>query len=181
VLLLDEVEKAHPDVFNVLLQLLDDGRLTDGHGRTVDFSNVVLIMTSNLGSELIDPDLSDEIIESRVMDVVRSHFRPEFLNRVDEVTVFHRLTREDLREIVDIQVEHLRRRLTEHRITLELDREARDWLAEHGFDRSFGARPLKRLIQKEIGDRLALALLDGRFRDGGTVRIGSDGDSLTLE
>jgi ATP-dependent Clp protease ATP-binding subunit ClpB len=180
VLLLDEVEKAHPDVFNVLLQLLDDGRLTDGHGRTVDFSNVVLIMTSNLGSELIDPDLPEEAIESRVMGAVRGHFRPEFLNRVDEIAVFHRLTRDDLRAIVDIQVGHLHGRLAERKITLDLDDAARDWLAEHGFDPSFGARPLKRLIQKEIGDRLALALLDGRFRDGDTVRVGVDEDVLVL-
>jgi len=180
VLLLDEIEKAHPDVFNVLLQVLDDGRLTDGHGRTVDFSNTVLIMTSNLGSELIDPELPDETIESRVMGVVRIHFRPEFLNRVDEVTVFHRLTRDDLRAIVDIQAEHLRRRLADRKITLELDDAARDWLAEHGFDPSFGARPLKRLIQTEIGDRLAMAMLEGRYRDGDTVRVTAAEDALAL-
>ncbi len=180
VVLLDEIEKAHADVFNVLLQVLDDGRLTDGHGRTVDFSNVVLIMTSNLGSELIDPELPDETVSTRVMGVVRSHFRPEFLNRVDEITVFHRLTREDLRRIVDIQVEHLRRRLADRKITLELDESARAWLAEHGYDPVYGARPLKRLIQKEVGDRLALAVLEGRYGDEDTVRVSAGEDGLAL-
>jgi ATP-dependent Clp protease ATP-binding subunit ClpB len=181
VVLLDEVEKAHADVFNVLLQVLDDGRLTDGHGRTVDFTNVVLIMTSNLGSELIDPDLPDEVAAERVMAVVRSHFRPEFLNRVDEITVFHRLTREDLRAIVDIQLDHLRQRLSGRRITLHPTDAARDWLAEHGYDPTFGARPLKRLIQTEIGDRLALDLLEGRFGDGDSLRVEADADGLVLE
>jgi ATP-dependent Clp protease ATP-binding subunit ClpB len=178
VILLDEVEKAHPDVFNVLLQVLDDGRLTDGHGRTVDFTNAVLIMTSNLGSELIDPGLPDEVATERVMEVVRASFRPEFLNRVDDVIVFGRLTREHLREIVDLQVEALARRLDGRRITLELGDGARDWLAEHGFDPSFGARPLKRLIQREIGDRLAVDLLEGRVRDGDTVRVQAGDEGL---
>ena len=178
VILLDEVEKAHPDVFNVLLQVLDDGRLTDGHGRTVDFTNAVLIMTSNLGSELIDPGLPDEVATERVMEVVRASFRPEFLNRVDDVIVFGRLTREHLREIVDLQVEALARRLESRRITLELGDGARDWLAEHGFDPSFGARPLKRLIQREIGDRLAVDLLEGRVRDGDTVRVEAGDEGL---
>jgi ATP-dependent Clp protease ATP-binding subunit ClpB len=178
VILLDEVEKAHPDVFNVLLQVLDDGRLTDGHGRTVDFTNAVLIMTSNLGSELIDPGLADEVATERVMEVVRASFRPEFLNRVDDVIVFGRLTREHLREIVDLQVEALARRLEDRRIGLRLDDGARDWLAEHGFDPSFGARPLKRLIQREIGDRLAVDLLEGRFLEGDTVLVGAGADGL---
>ncbi len=180
VLLLDEVEKAHTDVFNVLLQLLDDGRLTDGQGRTVDFTNVVLIMTSNLGSELIDPDLPDETIRERVLGVARSHFRPEFLNRVDEVTVFHRLAPEHLRRIVDIQLRHLLRRLAERRITLEVGDDARDWLADHGYDPTYGARPLKRLIQKELGDRLALELLAGTFAEGDTVAVAAGDDGLTL-
>jgi ATP-dependent Clp protease ATP-binding subunit ClpB len=171
VVLLDEIEKAHQDVFNVLLQVLDDGRLTDGHGRTVDLTNVVLIMTSNLGSELLDPGLPEETGRARVLEVVHRHFRPEFLNRVDEVIVFHRLTRDDLRRIVDIQVEHLRRRLAGRRLGLELTPGAAGWLADHGYDPSFGARPLKRLIQTEIGDRLAVALLEGRFGDGDTVRV----------
>jgi ATP-dependent Clp protease ATP-binding subunit ClpB len=181
VVLLDEVEKAHPDVFNVLLQVLDDGRLTDGHGRTVDLTNTVLIMTSNLGSELIDPGLPEETARGRVMEVVRRTFRPEFLNRVDEILVFHRLTRDDLSRIVDLQVEQLRRRLAVRRLTLDLAPEARAWLAEHGYDPAYGARPLKRLIQKEISDRLAAALLEGRFTDGDAVRVAAGPDGLRLE
>ena len=181
VVLLDEVEKAHPDVFNVLLQVLDDGRLTDGHGRTVDLTNTVLIMTSNLGSELIDPGLPEETARGRVMEVVRRTFRPEFLNRVDEILVFHRLTRDDLSRIVDLQVEQLHRRLAVRRLTLDLAPEARAWLAEHGYDPAYGARPLKRLIQKEISDRLAAALLEGRFTDGDAVRVAASQDGLRLE
>jgi len=180
VVLLDEVEKAHTDVFNVLLQLLDDGRLTDGHGRTVDFTNVVLIMTSNLGSELIDPDLSQEAVQERVMGVVRSHFRPEFLNRVDEITVFHHLSRDDLRSIVDIQIDHLRSRLAARKITLTPTGDALDWLADHGHDPSFGARPLKRLLQSEIGDRIAIEILNGAVTDGDTVVVDADGDRLAV-
>jgi ATP-dependent Clp protease ATP-binding subunit ClpB len=181
VILLDEVEKAHPDVFNALLQLLDDGRLTDGHGRTVDFSNTVLIMTSNLGSEFINPDLPDEAVENRVMETVRSHFRPEFLNRIDDVIVFHRLTKEDLREIAAIQFSALEGRLTDRRIELELSDEAADWLTEHGYDAVYGARPLKRLLQTAIADPLALALLDGTYRDGDTIRVTVEGDQLGFE
>jgi ATP-dependent Clp protease ATP-binding subunit ClpB len=180
VILLDEVEKAHPDVFNTLLQLLDDGRLTDGHGRTVDFTNTVLIMTSNLGSEFIDPDLPDEAVESRVMAAVRGHFRPEFLNRVDDVIVFHRLTRADLRTIVDIQLEQLRRRLADRRIDLVLTPEALDWLATNGYDPAFGARPLKRLLQTAIADPLALAVLAGDFHDGDTLKVGVEDDALAF-
>ncbi|MBU1225874.1 MAG: ATP-dependent chaperone ClpB [Actinobacteria bacterium] len=180
VVLLDEIEKAHPDVFNILLQVLDDGRLTDGHGRTVDFTNVVLIMTSNLGSELIDPGLPQETIRERVMGVVRSAFRPEFLNRLDEITVFHRLSRDDLRRIVDIQIGLLHDRLAARRIILAPTPQALDWLADHGHDPSFGARPLKRLIQSEIGDRLAVEILDGRVADGDTVTVDAGGDGLTL-
>jgi ATP-dependent Clp protease ATP-binding subunit ClpB len=178
VILLDEIEKAHPDVFNTLLQLMDDGRLTDGQGRTVDFTNAVLIMTSNLGSEFIDPDLPDETVEDRVMTVVRNHFRPEFLNRVDDIVVFSRLTREDLRQIVDIQFDILSKRLASRRIELRLSDDAATWLAEHGYDASFGARPLKRLMQTEIADKLALELLAGRFSDGDTVDVVVDGDEL---
>jgi ATP-dependent Clp protease ATP-binding subunit ClpB len=179
VVLLDEVEKAHPDVFNVLLQLLDDGRLTDGHGRTVDFTNSVLIMTSNLGSEHIQPDLPDEVISTRVMEAVRAHFRPEFLNRIDDVVVFTRLSREDLREIVDIQLGHLRERLEDRRITLEVTTAAADMVAEMGFDPVYGARPLKRVIQKQIADPLAVALLEGRFEDGSTITVDAkDGDLI---
>ena len=178
VILLDEVEKAHPDVFNTLLQLLDDGRLTDGQGRTVDFSNTVLIMTSNLGSEFIDPDLPEEVIRDRVMDAVRAHFRPEFLNRIDDVIVFHRLSKENLREIAAIQFSGFTGRLADRRITLELSAEAADWLTENGYDPVYGARPLKRLLQTAIADPLSLALLDGTFRDGDTIAVIVDGDAL---
>ena len=179
VILLDEIEKAHPEVFNVLLQLLDDGRLTDGHGRTVDFTNAVLIMTSNLGSELIDQTVPEDQVADRVMAEVRGRFRPEFLNRVDDTIVFHRLTREDLRQIVQIQVTRLQERLAARRLSLELTPAATDWLTEHGFDPTYGARPLKRLIQKEIADKLAMALLDGTFRDGEAITV--DAHDLGLE
>ncbi|MGA7273078.1 MAG: ATP-dependent chaperone ClpB [Acidimicrobiia bacterium] len=180
VVLLDEVEKAHPDVFNVLLQLLDDGRLTDGQGRTVDFTNAVLIMTSNLGSEHIQPDLPDEVIATRVMEAVRRHFRPEFLNRIDDVVVFHRLTREDLRQIVDIQLVSLRKRLADRRITLEVTDDAADLLAELGYDPVYGARPLKRVIQKQVADPLAVELLEGHIDDGSTVTLTTEDGNLAL-
>jgi ATP-dependent Clp protease ATP-binding subunit ClpB len=181
VVLLDEVEKAHPDVFNTLLQLLDDGRLTDGHGRTVDFSNAVLIMTSNLGSEMIDPDLPDEAVQERVMKAVRAHFRPEFINRVDDIVVFHRLTREHLAQIVGLQFDEVARRVAERGIELELSGEAAGWLAENGYDPAFGARPLKRLLQKEIADKLALKLLEGEFEDGDGVTVVAGDDGLRFE
>ena len=181
VILLDEVEKAHPDVFNTLLQLMDDGRLTDGHGRTVDFKNAVLIMTSNLGSEFIDPELPDEVVQKRVLDVVRGHFRPEFLNRVDDLIVFDRLSREDLRRIVEIQFTRLRRRVAARQIDLVLGDDAADWLVDEGYDPIYGARPLKRLMEKAIADKLALELLDGSFTDGDTVRIVVSGGELTFE
>jgi len=180
VILLDEVEKAHPDVFNTLLQLLDDGRLTDGQGRTVDFTNTVLIMTSNLGSEFIDPDLPDETISERVMNVVRGHFRPEFLNRVDDIIVFERLTKGDLRQIVEIQFESLRQRLQDRRIDLDLTDKAIDWLTENGYDPNYGARPLKRLLQTAVADPLALKVLEGRFREGDTVIVDADDEGLTF-
>jgi len=170
VLLLDEIEKAHPDVFNVLLQLLDEGRLTDGQGRTVDFRNTVVIMTSNLGSQIImDPTLSESQMRDSVMAEMRASFRPEFLNRVDEILIFHRLSLDHLRQIVDIQVRGLQARLLERNITLSLTDKAREFLAERGFDPVYGARPLKRLIQKEIQDRLALKLLQGDVADGDRV------------
>ncbi|MEX1208955.1 MAG: AAA family ATPase, partial [Acidimicrobiia bacterium] len=180
VVLLDEVEKAHPEVFNTLLQLLDDGRLTDGQGRTVDFSNAVLVMTSNLGSEQIDPDLPDEMVRDRVMGVVRLHFRPEFLNRLDDVIVFHRLTMEQLGEIVEIQLAGLQRRLTDRRIDLAVTPAARTWLAEHGYDPTYGARPLKRLIRKEIEDQLAVEILEGRVEPGATITVDVAGDGLEV-
>ncbi len=167
-------------MFNVLLQVLDDGRLTDGQGRTVDFTNSVLVMTSNLGSELIVPDLPEEVVERRVLDVVHQSFRPEFINRVDELIVFHRLTLEQIREIAGMQIALLRRRLGERRIDLQLTDGALDWLAEHGYDPTFGARPLKRLVQKAIGDPLAIRLLDGTFGDGDSVRVDAGPDGLTF-
>jgi ATP-dependent Clp protease ATP-binding subunit ClpB len=181
VLLLDEVEKAHPDVFNVLLQLLDDGRLTDGQGRTVDFSNVVLIMTSNLGSENIQADLPHDVIEERVMTAVRAHFRPEFLNRIDEVIVFDRLTPEDLRRIVEIQLESLHRRLAERRIELVVSEDALDLLAELGFDPVYGARPLKRTIQRELADPMALRILSGEFGEGDTVKVTVEDGAIRID
>ncbi len=173
VILLDEIEKAHPDVFNVLLQLLDDGRLTDGQGRTVDFRNTVLIMTSNLGSHVIQ-ELSRqpfEAVQTAVLEVLRDHFRPEFLNRVDEIIVFRALSREQLATIVDIQLDRLRRRLAERKLGLVLTDAARQLLAERGWDPAYGARPLKRTIQKLIQDQLALRLLQGEFNEGDTVQV----------
>jgi ATP-dependent Clp protease ATP-binding subunit ClpB len=183
VVLLDEIEKAHPDVFNVLLQLLDDGRLTDGQGRTVDFRNAVLIMTSNLGSQQIQEmsgrrPWSD--IRETVLETLRDHFRPEFLNRVDEVIVFRPLTREQLASIVDIQLERLRRRLADRKIGLELTPAARDLLAERGWDPVYGARPLKRTIQKLVQDELAVRLLRGEFAEGDTVRVDAEDGELTF-
>jgi ATP-dependent Clp protease ATP-binding subunit ClpB len=180
VVLLDEVEKAHGDVFNVLLQLLDDGRLTDGQGRTVDFTNAVVIMTSNLGSEFIDPDLPAETVENRVLEAVRRHFRPEFLNRVDDIIVFERLSQQDLRQIVDIQLEEMRRRLQARRIDLVFDDAALDLLAERGYDPVYGARPLKRLIQTEVADALARGLLDGTFSEGDSIKVGVAHGELTF-
>ncbi len=180
VVLLDEIEKAHPDVFNVLLQVLDDGRLTDGQGRTVDFTNVVLIMTSNLGSEFIQPDLPDEVVHERVMQAVRSGFRPEFINRVDDIVVFSRLGMSDLRKIVEIQLHTMEDRLAERRMSIEFTGQALDHLAAEGFDPVFGARPLKRLIQREIGDELAKRILGGDFVEGDTIKVGVEDGVLTF-
>ncbi|MEU4801650.1 ATP-dependent chaperone ClpB [Actinosynnema sp. NPDC023587] len=172
VVLLDEVEKAHPDVFDVLLQVLDDGRLTDGQGRTVDFRNTILVLTSNLGSHVIaDANLDERQRTDAVMSVVRSHFKPEFLNRLDDVVVFRSLATEELTSIVDIQVNRLAERLAQRRLTLEVTPSARDWLAINGFDPVYGARPLRRLIQSSIGDQLAKELLAGEVRDGDAVRV----------
>jgi ATP-dependent Clp protease ATP-binding subunit ClpB len=181
VILLDEIEKAHPDVFNVLLQVLDDGRLTDGQGRTVDFRNTVLIMTSNLGStHILDVTLGDEELRDRVMADVRATFRPEFVNRIDETVIFSRLTLDELTGIVDIQLDRLRARLAERDITLELTGDATRWLADRGFDPIYGARPLKRVIRREIEDQLASLLLRGDLGDGGSITVDVDGDALTL-
>jgi ATP-dependent Clp protease ATP-binding subunit ClpB len=177
VLLLDEIEKAHPDVFNVLLQLLDDGRLTDGHGRVVDFRNTVVIMTSNIGSHFLAEGIEEGIAEDRVLGALREHFRPEFLNRVDEIVVFQRLGRGELDRIVELQLAALRGRLRERGVTLEITEAARRALADEGYDPAYGARPLKRVIQRRIQDPLALRLLDGEIRDGETVLVdaGEDG------
>ena len=183
VVLFDEIEKAHPDVFNVLLQVLDDGRLTDGQGRTVDFRNVLIVMTSNLGSEYLVNLREGEdtkTVEKEVMAVVRGHFRPEFLNRIDEIILFHRLRREDMGEIVDIQFRRLTRLLEDRKITLTLDAKARQWLAEKGYDPTYGARPLKRVIQKWVQDPLAQLLLAGEIRDGANVKISVARGRLTI-
>ncbi len=182
VLLLDEIEKAHPDVFNLLLQMLDEGRLTDGHGRTVDFKNTVIIMTSNVGSQFIlDPDITEVEMDLRVTEMMQSTFKPEFLNRVDEVIIFHRLSLEHIKGIVEIQLDLLRNRLAERDISLEITDAAKDYLAQQGYDPAYGARPLKRLIQKEIQDKIALALLKGDFRDGDTVRVDEHDLELVFE
>ncbi|MGH3468184.1 MAG: AAA family ATPase, partial [Thermocrispum sp.] len=172
VVLLDEVEKAHPDVFDVLLQVLDDGRLTDGQGRTVDFRNTILVLTSNLGSQAIaDAALDERQREDAVLSVVQRHFKPEFLNRLDDIVVFHALDTEQLGSIVDIQVRRLGDRLAQRRLTLDVTPAAREWLAVSGFDPIYGARPLRRLVQSAIGDQLARGLLSGEIRDGDTVRV----------
>jgi ATP-dependent Clp protease ATP-binding subunit ClpB len=171
VILLDEVEKAHPDVFDILLAVLDDGRLTDGQGRTVDFRNTLLILTSNLGTASLMTDLPDELKRDAVMGVVREHFKPEFLNRLDDIVVFESLTTEDLTQIVDIQLASLSTRLATRRLALEVSPAAREWLALNGFDPLYGARPLRRLVQTAIGDTLAKALLNGEVRDGQTVNV----------
>jgi ATP-dependent Clp protease ATP-binding subunit ClpB len=184
VVLLDEVEKAHPEVFDILLQVLDDGRLTDGQGRTVDFRNTILVLTSNLGSVyLVDPSLDAAAKRSAVMSAVQAAFKPEFLNRLDDIVLFDPLGIEELTHIVDLQVTRLAERLTDRRLTLDVTPAAREWLALTGFDPAYGARPLRRLVQKEIGDRLARALLSGDVRDGDTVvvdRAPDEADGLVV-
>ena len=184
VLLFDEIEKAHPDVFNVLLQVLDDGRLTDGQGRTVDFRNVLIVMTSNLGSDYLvnQPEGEDtKAVERDVMNVVRGHFRPEFLNRVDEIILFHRLRREDMGSIVDIQFKRLTKLLEDRKIELVLDAKGRQWLADKGYDPAYGARPLKRVIQKWVQDPLAHSLLAGEVHDGQTVKVSAAQGRLIID
>ena len=181
VILFDEIEKAHTDVFNVLLQVLDDGRLTDGHGRTVDFRNTLIVMTSNIGGEFISKLAENEDVDSiraPVMDMVRAHFKPEFLNRLDDIIVFHRLKKAHMAAIVDIQLARVRKLLEDRKITLELDESARAWLAEKGYDPVYGARPLKRVIQREVQDPLADKILSGAVQDGGRVRITGGADHL---
>jgi len=185
IVLFDEVEKAHPDVFNVLLQVLDDGRLTDGQGRTVDFTNTLIILTSNLGSDVLaglEDDQDVEAVRGLVMEHVRAAFRPEFLNRLDEVTLFHRLARSDMHGIVDIQLRHLEKLLADRKLEITLDVSAKDWLAHAGYDPVYGARPLKRVIQRSLQDKLATLILEGRVQDGDTVKVtaGADGLELTV-
>jgi ATP-dependent Clp protease ATP-binding subunit ClpB len=183
VVLFDEIEKAHRDVFNVLLQLLDDGRLTDGHGRTVDFTNTIVVMTSNLGSqaivELAGTDDEDQIRE-RCMDALRARFLPEFLNRIDDVIVFHPLGRQEIRRIVDLQLIRLARQLAEHGFHLEVSDTARTLLSNEGYDPQYGARPLKRVIQSRLQNELANAILEGEFVEGSTIHVDSQNGELTF-
>jgi ATP-dependent Clp protease ATP-binding subunit ClpB len=183
VILFDEIEKAHDDVFNVLLQVLDDGRLTDGQGRTVDFRNTIVVLTSNLGSQAIAelPESADiDAARPAVMRAVRDRFRPEFLNRLDEIVLFRRLARGDMAAIVDIQLGRLRKLLEDRKIALELDDRAREWLAEAGYDPTYGARPLKRVIQRSLQDRLAGLLLEGAIKDGDRVAVTAGPDGLEV-
>jgi ATP-dependent Clp protease ATP-binding subunit ClpB len=184
VILFDEVEKAHPDVFNILLQVLDDGRLTDGQGRTVDFKNTLIILTSNLGSDILAAQKENEDVElvrAQVMNVVRQAFRPEFLNRLDEIVLFHRLSRSNMTGIVAIQLQRLQALLADRKLELQLDDRAKAWLADAGYDPIYGARPLKRVIQRELQNPLASLLLEGRFKPGDTIRVSADKDGLTID
>ncbi len=180
VVLFDEIEKAHTEVFNLLLQLLDDGRLTDGHGRTVDFRNTVVIMTSNLGSQYIYDIRDEEGMRGKVMDVLKGSFRPEFLNRVDEIIIFHQLTKQLLKQVVDIQLARMKKYLMGKRIDIKLTEEARDYLADTGYDPAFGARPLKRLLQREILNPLSMKILDGSIKEGDIVEVGVEGEKLVF-
>lgn len=183
VVLFDEIEKAAPEAFNVLLQMLDDGRLTDGQGRTVDFKNTLIIMTSNLGTNWL-PRLegkNEDEVQRQVRQLLREEgLRPEFINRIDEIIVFHPITRAQMKEIVDIQINHLRPRLAEYHLTLDLTDAARELLAEMGYDPQFGACPLKRLIQKEVENRIARGILEGTIRDGETIEIDAKGGKLLM-
>jgi ATP-dependent Clp protease ATP-binding subunit ClpB len=183
--LFDEIEKAHRDVFNVFLQVLDDGRLTDGHGRTVNFRNTIVVMTSNIAGEVIqrlaESNAIDVEIESRVREELKAHFRPEFLNRIDETIIFHRLTRENLTKIVDLLLGRLQHRLADRRISVEMTDAAKQQLARDGYDPVYGARPLKRLIQREIENPLARQILAGEFADGDRVQIDSTGEAFSFK
>jgi ATP-dependent Clp protease ATP-binding subunit ClpB len=183
VVLFDEIEKAHPDVFNVLLQVLDDGRLTDGQGRTVDFKNTLIILTSNIGAQYLVEQKEGEdtdLVRDEVMGEVRARFRPEFLNRLDEIILFHRLQRSDMGRIVDIQMERLAKLLSDRKIRIDLDEAARTWLANRGYDPAYGARPLKRVIQKNVQDALAEQILAGGVKDGDTVRVSVRDGAITI-
>jgi ATP-dependent Clp protease ATP-binding subunit ClpB len=185
VVLFDEIEKAHHDVFNVMLQVLDDGRLTDGQGRVVDFKNTVIIMTSNLGSRYFAEGKSDsEAVRQQVMDELRAHFRPEFLNRVDEIVLFHQLTREDIKRVVEIQLVRVEKRLADQNITLRVSDAAKELIAREGYDPVFGVRPLKRVIQKRILDAFSMEILSGRFKEGDRIKVDVDkkqGGALMFE
>jgi ATP-dependent Clp protease ATP-binding subunit ClpB len=184
--LFDEIEKAHPEVLNVMLQLLDDGRLTDGKGRTVDFKNTVIIMTSNVGSHFIADRAVrgqteiDEGVRRELMDALRQHFKPEFLNRIDDIIFFHALRREDIREIIDIQLQSLLKRLEDRKLRVELSPAAKDLLIQEGYDPVYGARPLKRTLQRRLLDPLALAVLNGQFHEGDVVQVDADRGALVL-
>jgi ATP-dependent Clp protease ATP-binding subunit ClpB len=183
VVLFDEIEKAHPDVFNVLLQVLDDGRLTDGQGHTVDFRNTLIVMTSNLGAEFLvnQPEGQDsDAVKDQVMALVRASFRPEFLNRVDEIILFHRLQKSEMAHIVDIQMRRLAKLLEDRKIVIDLEPRAREWLAEKGWDPAYGARPLKRVIQKAVQDPLAEMILAGRIKDGDRVAVSAGKKGITF-
>jgi ATP-dependent Clp protease ATP-binding subunit ClpB len=183
VVLFDEIEKAHQDVFNVLLQILDDGRLTDGHGKTVDFRNTIIIMTSNVGSQQIQEfsETSREQMEERVLQSLRATFKPEFINRIDEVIIFHNLSAKQLREIVDIQFKHLQKRLADRRMGIELTDAARDFLARRGFDPVYGARPLKRTIQHLVENPLSLKILEGQAAEGDLIVADAKGDEIVFK
>ena len=189
VVLFDEIEKAHPDVFNVLLQVLDDGRLTDGQGRTVDFKNTIVIMTSNLGSPIIQEFFLDSqktagarlAMEDKVMAELKRHFRPEFLNRVDDVIIFQSLDEDELTQIVDLQLNRLSSRLAQQQLTLEVDAAAKKLLAREGYDPQFGARPIKRAIQEQLLNPLSLRLLEGDFKPGDHIKVGVKGEELRFD
>jgi ATP-dependent Clp protease ATP-binding subunit ClpB len=183
IILFDEIEKAHPDVFNVLLQVLDDGRLTDGQGRTVDFKNTLIVLTSNIGAEyLVNQKEGEdtEAVRDEVMAEVRAKFRPEFLNRLDDIILFHRLQRNEMTKIVDIQMARLQKLLADRKIKIELDDAARSWLANRGYDAAYGARPLKRVIQRSVQDPLAEQILAGGVKDGDTVHVSVRDGDLTI-
>ena len=183
-MLLDEVEKAHPDVFNILLQVLEDGRLTDGQGRTVDFKNTVIIMTSNLGSDVIrslSEDKQYNHIKLAVLEVVGKHFRPEFINRIDEVVFFKPLTVAEIERIVDLMLDEVRKRLSDRNITLEMSEKAKEFVAKNGFDPVYGARPLRRYLQRELETKIGRALIADEIREGATIVVGLDGDKLSVK
>ena len=181
VILFDEIEKAHPDVFNILLQVLDDGRLTDSHGRTVDFKNTIIIMTSNLGAMYqIDQNLSKKDKEFKVMEVLKNTFRPEFINRIDDIIIFEKLTKDNIKEISALVLRDIENRLKEQNITLTLTNTAIDWIANNGYDEIYGARPLKRLLKKELENKLAFALIEGKIKQKQNVIVDVDENGLVL-